>query len=130
MIITTVAGNVGKDAELRDAGGASVLGFSVAGTAGWGDREQTLWFNCSIWGKRGESLAQYIKKGTRVTVIGELSQREYEGKQYLELRVEHIKLQDTKASGSQAPAAPAAPEAQRAPAAPPAADSYDDDIPF
>jgi single-strand DNA-binding protein len=127
MIITTVAGNVGKDAELRDAGGASVLGFSVAGTAGWGDREQTLWFNCSIWGKRGESLAQYIKKGTRVTVSGELSQREYEGKQYLELRVEHIKLQDTKANEQQAPAAPAA---QRAPSAPPAADSYDVDIPF
>lgn len=127
MIIATVAGNVGKDAELRDAGGTSVLGFSVAGTAGWGDREQTLWFNCSIWGKRGESLAQYIKKGTRVTVNGELSQREYEGKQYLELRVEHIKLQDAKASGQQAPAAPAA---QRAPAAPAVADSYDDDIPF
>jgi single-strand DNA-binding protein len=127
MIITTVAGNVGKDAELRDAHGTPVLGFSIAGTAGWGDREQTLWFNCSIWGKRGESLVQYIKKGTRVTVSGELSQREYEGKQYLELRVEHIKLQDTKANGQQAPAAPAA---QRAPAAPPAADSYDADIPF
>lgn len=127
MIITTVAGNVGRDAELRDADGTPVLGFSVAGTTGWGDRERTLWFNCSIWGKRGESLAQYIKKGTRATVVGELSQREHEGKQYLELRVDHIKLQDTKENGQQAPSAPAA---QQAPAAPPAADSFDSDIPF
>ena len=93
MITVTVAGRLGKDAELRQAGNSQVCSFSVASDTGFGDRKQTHWFNCSLWGRQGEALAQYLKKGSQVTITGEYSEREYEGKQYKELRVNQIELQ-------------------------------------
>lgn len=93
MINVTVAGRLGKDAELRQAGNSQVCSFSVAGDTGFGDRKQSHWFNCSLWGNQGAALQQYLRKGQQVTVIGEYSEREYEGKQYKELRVNSIELQ-------------------------------------
>ena len=92
MITVTVAGLLGKDAEWRQAVNSQVCSFIVAGNTGIGDRKQTHWFNCSLWGRQGEALAQYLTKGSPVTVIGEYSEREYEGKQYKELRVNQIEL--------------------------------------
>ena len=92
MINVTVAGRLGKDAETRQAGNSSVTGFSVAGDTGFGDRKQSHWFNCSLWGKRGEAMQQYLNKGQEVVVIGEYSEREYNGKQYKELNVLDVKL--------------------------------------
>ena len=80
-------GNLGKDGEVRTAGNGTVTGFSLATKTGFGDREATLWISCSIWGVQGERLAQFLKKGTSVFVSGELSQREYNDKMYLELNV-------------------------------------------
>lgn len=92
MINVTVAGRLGKDAETRQAGNSSVTGFSVAGDTGFGDRKQSHWFNCSLWGKRGEAMQQYLSKGQEVVVIGEYSEREYNSKQYKELNVLDVKL--------------------------------------
>ena len=63
MNIWTVIGRVGKDAVLRNAGDSSVLGWSLAVDAGYGERKVTTWVDCSLWGKRAESLADKIKKG-------------------------------------------------------------------
>lgn len=130
MIYVTVSGNVGRDAELRQAGGTDVLNFNVAATSGFGEREQTLWVRCALWGKRGATLAQYIKKGSRVTVIGEMSTEEYNGKTQLNCRVVEIKLQDSAAGGQQS-AQPSAPQ-QQAPQqqAPAGSLDFDDDVPF
>ena len=92
MINVTVAGRLGKDAETRQAGNSSVTGFSVAGDTGFGDRKQSHWFNCSLWGKRGEAMQQYLTKGQEVVVIGEYSEREYNGNKYKELNVLDVKL--------------------------------------
>jgi len=92
MINVTVAGRLGKDAEVRQAGNSQVCSFSVAGDTGFGDRKQSHWFNCSLWGKRGEAMQQYLKKGQEVVIIGEFSEREYNGKQYKELNVLDVKL--------------------------------------
>ena len=92
MINVTVAGRLGKDAETRQAGNSSVTGFSVAGDTGFGDRKQSHWFNCSLWGKRGEAMQQYLNKGQEVVVIGEYSEREYNGNKYKELNVLDVKL--------------------------------------
>lgn len=78
---------IGKDATTRQAGSTTATGFSGANNVGWGDKQQTLWINCTIFGERGSKSAQYIKKGGQLWVCGELSQREYDGKQYLELNV-------------------------------------------
>ncbi len=101
MINVTVAGRLGKDAETRQAGSSSVTGFSVAGDTGFGDRKQSHWFNCSLWGKRGEAMQQYLNKGQEVVVIGEYSEREYNGKQYKELNVLDVKLMGGQSQGQQ-----------------------------
>lgn len=90
----TIAGRLGKDAALRNTQqGDAVAGFSVAVDDGRGQDKRTLWFDCSLWGKRGQALAQYLTKGTSVAVSGDLGTREYEGRTYLTVRVDQITLQ-------------------------------------
>lgn len=89
-----IAGRTGKAAELRRLqDGSPVLSFSVAVDDGWGERKRTLWFDCSLFGKRGDHLEQHMPKGTAVTVSGDLSTREHEGRTYLTVRVNDVKLQ-------------------------------------
>lgn len=89
----TIAGNCGKDAVTRTTqSGDSVTGWSVAVEERNGQDKRTIWFDCTLWGKRGQSLAQYLTKGTRVAVSGELSTREHDGKTYLTLRADQVTL--------------------------------------
>ena len=97
----TVVGKVGKDAVLRQAGDKPVLSFSVASDAGWGDRKKTSWIDCSLFGKRAESLAEHIRKGDKIAVIGEMSTREHDGKTYVTLDVKEVELLGGKPSGGQ-----------------------------
>lgn len=92
-----IAGNVGRDAELRRTGnGDAVLGFSVAvdqGKDANGNKRDALWVDCSVWGKRAESLQSYITKGTRLTVEGRPTVRAHEGKAYLGMSVNDLTFQ-------------------------------------
>jgi single-strand DNA-binding protein len=96
MKTITLAGRLTKDAETRDAGSDRVTGFSVAVDDRSGKEKTTLFFDCSMWGKRGEALAQYLTKGSSVTVSGDLGTRQYEGKTYLTVRVNDVTLQGGK----------------------------------
>ena len=88
-----VAGNVGKDAETRRTqSGDAVTSWSVAVEGRNGTEKTTLWFKCSLWGKRGENLAQYLTKGSRVVVSGDLDQELYDGKTYLTVRADQVTL--------------------------------------
>lgn len=90
----TIAGRVGKTAELRRTqGGDPVTSWSVAVDDGFGEKKTTLWFDCSLWGKRGEALSKFLVKGTPVTVSGDLGKREHDGKTYLTVRVNEVTLQ-------------------------------------
>ena len=90
----TIAGRIGKAAETRRTqDGDPVTSFSVAVDDGYGDRKSTIWFDCALWGKRGESLGQHLTKGTAVSVSGDLGKREHEGKTYLTVRVNDVTLQ-------------------------------------
>lgn len=94
MKTITIAGRVGKPGELRRTqNDEPVLSFSVATDDGWGERKSTMWFDCSLWGKRAMSLEPHINKGTAITVIGDLGRREHEGKTYLTVRVSEVELQ-------------------------------------
>jgi single-strand DNA-binding protein len=96
-----VTGNIGKDAATRTAGKGTVTGFSVASSKKKKDgSDDTIWFDCSLWNKRGEALCQYLTKGTQVTVIGELSTRVHEGKTYLGIEVSDVALQGGKGKGA------------------------------
>ena len=92
MQIAHIAGNVGKDATLKTLqNGDKVLSFSVAVDNGR-DKDST-WYDCSLFGKRGESLGQYITKGSKVSVMGRLSVRVHEGKAFMGINVSEITLQ-------------------------------------
>lgn len=89
-----IAGRVGKDAQFRRTqNGDAVLSFTVAVDDGFGENKRTMWFDCSLWGKRGQTLEAMLRKGKEVTVSGDLSTREHEGKTYLTVRVNDVTLQ-------------------------------------
>ena len=123
----TIAGRLTKDAETRDAGGSRVTGFSVAVDNWDGKTKGTMFFDASWWGDRGEKVAQYLVKGSSVTVSGDLGTREHNGKTYLTIRVGDVTLQGGKpATGG---GGEAGGEYSNKPSL---RDSYDmnDDIPF
>lgn len=100
MQVITVAGKLGRDAEVRQTqGGDSVCSFSVAVDQRNGRDKSTNWWRVSLWGKRGDALAQYLTKGSSVTVSGEFSLSEYEGKPQLNIRANEIALQGGKQDG-------------------------------
>lgn len=100
MKVITIAGTIGKDAEVRRTqSGDAIAGWSVAVNSRDGGQEQTTWFDCSLFGKRGEALAPYLRKGGKVTVIGDLSTREHNGKTYLQVRVSEVALQGGRSEG-------------------------------
>jgi single-strand DNA-binding protein len=120
-----IAGGLGKDAELRTTqSGDKVASFSVAVDHRQGSEKSTVWFDCSLFGKRAEALSQYLTKGTRVAVSGDLGTREYNGKTYLTVKADQVTLlgggQGGQSSGGSDPARQA-----------PARDDLDrDTIPF
>jgi single-strand DNA-binding protein len=100
-----VAGNVGKDAELRRTqGGDAVLNFSLAcdnGKDASGNRRDSTWYDCSIWGKRAESLEAHIKKGCKLTLSGRPTVRVHNEKAYLGISVQDLTFQGGNAGGGQ-----------------------------
>ncbi len=137
----TVAGSLGKDCESRFLpNGDAVTSFSVADSQG--RDKPTIWWNASIFGRRGEALAQYLTKGQSVTVSGTISEREWTDKdgnkrKSMDIRVADVALQGGKressgtegyqgGTGQRDTPKPAA-KPQRAPDADP---FIDDDIPF
>ena len=102
MLNVTAAGNLGRDAETRDAGQTTVTRWSIAvEQRGRGGEKTTQWLDCSMFGARGEKLKQYLTKGSKVTVAGELSTREHEGKTYLQINVQAVTLQGSKGDAQQ-----------------------------
>lgn len=86
-----ITGNITKDAVQRKThGGDTVTSFAVAVN----DRrtKEAMFFDCSLWGVRGEKVAQYLTKGATVSVIGDLGRREHEGKTYITVNVSELTL--------------------------------------
>jgi single-strand DNA-binding protein len=121
----TVSGTVGN-AELKYLqSGDPVLAFSVAD--GQGKDKPTLWWSCNLYGKRAESLANYVQKGGKVTVVGTVSEDQYtdkngNDKKAIKVRVSDIALQGGKEQAEE--------PRRAAPAPAPAHDDSGDDIPF
>ena len=136
MNLLAMTGNLGRDAEVRQAGSSTVCSFAVALSSGWGDKKTTTWLNCSLWGKQAEgTLPTYLKKGQQVALTGELSTREYQAKDgtmktSLELRVGTIDLIGKRDDNSGGQASQPAVQQQSQQAAPPDHNTFDDDIPF
>ena len=126
-----IAGRIGRDAETRSAGDGTVTGFTVAVDVRQGREKSTNWWRVSLWGKRGESLAQYLTKGASVTVSGEFSLSEYEGKPQLNIRANDVALQGGGGERQQSGASESRGTSQgRGGGGFQAPDDLDDDVPF
>lgn len=90
MFFTTFTGNLGRDPETKSTSGGDVCSFSVAVKQGYGRDAKSEWFRCSVWGKRGETIARYLRKGMKVTVVGEMTIGEYQGKPQYDVRVADV----------------------------------------
>jgi len=101
MKAITIAGRLTRDAELKTLNsGDQVANFAVAVDDRRGKDKDTLFFDCALFGKRGESLSQYLTKGSSVTVTGDFGTRQHDGKTYLTVNVSDVTLQGGKqASG-------------------------------
>ena len=79
------AGNLTRDPELRyTSGGSPVCNFSIAVNRYWNDKdsgakkEETTFMRVTVWGKSGETVAQYFAKGMPIFVEGRLQVRTWE----------------------------------------------------
>ena len=100
-----VNGNVVRDMEVKDTGKCLVGNFTIANNVGYGEEQKTNFLNCVMFGDRVESLVQYLVKGCKVLVEGELAIEQYEvndekrytTKVYLKsLEIEKFKEQEDK----------------------------------
>ncbi len=81
MLVVEIIGNLGADATVKEFSGQKFIAFNVAHTESYTDaqgtkRERTTWVSCLKYGESG--VLNYLKKGTRVFVRGELSAKAYE----------------------------------------------------
>lgn len=128
----TIAGQLGKDAEIKYMpNGDAVASFSVADSQG--KDKPTIWWNCSLFGKRAESLSQYLLKGSAVTVSGSVTEREWTDKEGGKRKSMDVRVQDIALQGGRKDSAPApqqAPQRQAQKPAPSGFDDMDSDVPF
>lgn len=68
MLKAIIIGNLGRDPERRTLDNGENVRFAVAVSNGK-DRTPT-WVNVTAWDKLGEHCAQYLRKGSKVAVIG------------------------------------------------------------
>ena len=73
-----VNGNLVKDMEVKDTGKCLVGNFTIANNVGYGEEQKTNFVNCVLFGDRVESLVEYLVKGCKVLVEGELAIEQYE----------------------------------------------------
>jgi single-strand DNA-binding protein len=76
-------GNLGADPELKIFSGSCVLKLRLATTESYYDKndarqERTEWHSVAVWGKRGEALSKFLKKGDRIFVEGSIRSSSYE----------------------------------------------------
>ncbi len=109
-------GNLGRDPQVRRMNsGDAVVSFSIATTESWRDKasgerkDKTEWHNIVIFNENLAKVAeQYLKKGSKVYVEGQLQTRKYTDKDGAEKYTTEVVLQryrgeltlmDSRASG-------------------------------
>jgi len=127
-------GRLGKDPELRHTQNADpVCNFTLATVERWRGRdgqkqEKTEWHKITVWGPQAESVAQYLRKGDRAGVIGQIETRRWtdrDGNQRetMEIRADSVEfLHDRRPEEGRREKEPAVPAQDWSGA--------DDDIPF
>jgi single-strand DNA-binding protein len=145
-----LAGNLTRDPELRyTPKGSAIAEFALAVSRTWktesGEtKEEVNFIDIEAWGRQGEVIAQYMRKGRPFLVEGRLKQDTWEDKDThkkrskLKVVLESFSFIDSK--GTEAGPAPADAPRRPAPASPSktsapaeggdAAAAEEDDVPF
>lgn len=110
-------GHLVRDPEIRHTQtGASVCNFSIASNHGYvadGEKKQTAsFFNCIAWAKLGETIREYLSKGSQVAIEGRLQQRSWEDQKgnkrsTVEIVVEKVQFLGGKGEKKESPVADA-----------------------
>lgn len=113
----TLIGHLGNDPELRHTpSGVPVASFSLAVNRTWtnpeGERQdKTTWFRVTTWRKQAELVNQYLQKGSKVLVVGEIEEaRPYtdrDGNQRASLEVNAHNVRFLSGQGEREDGAPA-----------------------
>ncbi|MDA7746781.1 single-stranded DNA-binding protein [Psychromonas sp.] len=130
-----LVGNLGKDPEMRyTQNGGAVANFSIATTESWKNKQtgeyenKSEWHNIVVFGKFGEMVGQYLKKGAKVYVEGKLQTNKWQGQDgqdryKTEIIANDIQMLDARAQGQASQAEYQAPQQSwgNAPQQPPTA---------
>ncbi len=135
-------GNLGRDPELKyTQSGKAVATFTLATTERWTGQdgqkhEDTTWHNIVAWGRQGEVLNEYMRKGRQIYIEGRIVNRNYDDKEGNKKYISEIVVQNfsfignrADAGGGSAPSAISPEPAQSAPG-PEGTPAGDDDLPF
>ena len=132
----TLGGNLCRDAELRStASGMAVLSFSVAVNESrknqrTGEYEDyPNYVDCTMFGRRAESVSRYLLKGTYVALTGRLHQNRWQNndgknRSKLEVMVDNIHFESRRLGGDEYDQQQAEAQGEYE------VQMYDEDIPF
>src|SRR6056297_942425 len=78
-------GNVGADPEIRETkAGKLVASFSIATNKKIRGEQQTEWHRITCWEKKAEVVENYVRKGDRIAIEGEIRCGTYTDKDGIE----------------------------------------------
>ena len=134
-----LVGNLGRDPETRylPSGGA-VTNVSLATSRSWKDRdsgeqkEKTEWHRVVFFNRLGEIAGEYLKRGSKVYVEGELRTREWEkeGQKHFTTEIVATEMQMLDSKGGNSDFEKNNNSSIAAPSSLSSSDMVDDDIPF
>ena len=134
-----LVGNLGRDPETRylPSGGA-VTNVSLATSRSWKDRdsgeqkEKTEWHRVVFFNRLGEIAGEYLKRGSKVYVEGELRTREWEkeGQKHFTTEIVANEMQMLDSKGGTSDFEKNDNSSVAAPSSLSSSDMVDDDIPF
>jgi len=86
-------GRVGQETQNTNG----VVKFSLATDESYKDKQgqkvsKTAWHSCVAFGKSGETISKYVKKGDLFAFEGKIDYNEHEGKKYTSIIVESFNL--------------------------------------
>lgn len=75
-------GNLTRDPELRyTKHNTPVASYTIAINTRYGELQETNFINITSWGKSGEFVSKYFKKGQPIALTGRLKNKNYEDSQ-------------------------------------------------
>jgi len=80
-------GRLTRDPETKSTTtGKGITSFAIAMDVGFGDKKKTIFWECKIWGERGETFTKYVLKGHQVGIEARIEQEEWVDKATQEQR--------------------------------------------